>query len=92
VALQATAGDGGQSQLHRRVLGRATGCWGVEPDGSGAALRLHDRRIEQFDGSKTDAALLFPSAASALMLATALLRLTAGDLAIASRDQRAAVS
>jgi hypothetical protein len=89
VSLQATTGENWQSQLHRHVSGRDD-C---------IACRTGEIRQPVFGCSKgivpsplgesSDAALPFLSAASGLMIATALQRLGNGDLAaVASNSWR----
>ncbi|HYT76458.1 MAG TPA: ThiF family adenylyltransferase [Vicinamibacterales bacterium] len=86
VTLHATTSANWQSQLHRHITGKddCIGCRGQEMQEpmfgcSTAAVSLPD-------GRSSDAALPFLSAASGLMLATALQRLQAGELATDSRN------
>jgi hypothetical protein len=81
VALQATTGADWQSQVHRHVLGRDGCVWCRTGTVAAPRFGCSTGVVEQSDGSKTDAALPFLSAASGLMLATALQRLTTGELA-----------
>lgn len=81
IALQATTGEDWLSQIHRHVLGRDGCVWCRTGSVLDPRFGCSTGGVEQPDGSKTDAALPFLSAASGLMLATALQRLTAGELA-----------
>jgi molybdopterin/thiamine biosynthesis adenylyltransferase len=87
VALQATTGERFLAQLHRHILGHddciACRTGQLAPPRLGCA----SERVEQPDGTSADAALPFLSAASGLMLVTALQRLQAGELAKEKRNR-----
>ena len=80
VTLQATTGEDWLSQVHRHVLGRDGCVWCRTGSVVAPRFGCSTGTVEQPNGSKTDAALPFLSAASGLMLAIALQRLTAGEL------------
>jgi hypothetical protein len=81
ITLQATTGEDWLSQLHRHVLGRDGCVWCRTGTVVAPRYGCSTAEIERPDGSKTDAALPFLSAASGLMLAVALQRLAADNLA-----------
>jgi hypothetical protein len=81
VAFQATTSDNWGSQLHRHVLGRDGCIWCRTGTIVTPQFACSTVQIEQEGESRSDAALPFLSAASGLMLVTALQRLVAGDLA-----------
>lgn len=81
VALQATTGDNWQSQLHRHILGRDGCIWCRTGEVEAPVFGCSTAEVQSADGSRSDAALPFLSAASGLMLATALQRLSTGELA-----------
>lgn len=87
VALQATTGERFLAQIHRHVLGRddcvACRTGQLQPPKLGCSTQ----GIKQVDGTSTDAALPFLSAASGLMLATALERLQRGELVDGPRNR-----
>lgn len=80
ITLQATTGEDWLSQLHRHVLGRDGCVWCRTGTVVAPRYGCSTAEVEQPGGTKTDAALPFLSAASGLMLATALQRLVAGEL------------
>lgn len=80
VALQATTGENWLSQLHRHVVGRDGCIWCRTGEVRTAALSCSSGITVDGAGGRSDAALPFLSAASGLMLAAAIERLTAGDL------------
>jgi len=81
VALQATTGEDWLSQVHRHILGRDGCVWCRTGTVVAPRFGCSTGEVAQADGSTTDAALPFLSAASGLMLATMLQRLAAGDVA-----------
>lgn len=81
VALQATTGENWLSQLHRHILGRDGCIWCRTGEVKAPVFGCSTGAVEQPAGLRSDAALPFLSAASGLMLATALQRLTTGELA-----------
>lgn len=70
----------GAAQLHRHIPGRDD-CLDCRLPGKKARLACSTAVVEAEDGTSTDAALPFLSAAAGLMLTSALLRLQAGELA-----------
>lgn len=80
IALQATTGENWLSQLHRHVVGRDGCIWCRTGEVRTAALNCSTGISVDEAGVRSDAALPFLSAASGLMLAIALQRLTTGDL------------
>lgn len=80
LALQATTGENWLSQLHRHILGRDGCIWCRTGDVKHPAYRCSSGTVGVSGGMRTDAALPFLSAASGLMLATALERLSSGGL------------
>jgi molybdopterin/thiamine biosynthesis adenylyltransferase len=80
VALQATTGENWLSQLHRHILGRDGCIWCRTGEVKTPAFGCSSGEVEGPDGSRSDAALPFLSAASGLMLATALQRMMTGEL------------
>jgi molybdopterin/thiamine biosynthesis adenylyltransferase len=80
LALQATTGENWLSQLHRHVLGRDGCIWCRTGELKTPAYGCSGGVVKEPDGTRSDAALPFLSAASGLMLATALQRLSHGDL------------
>lgn len=86
VTLHATTSANWQSQLHRHITGKddCIGCRSQEMQE--ATFGCSTATVSLPDGSSSDAALPFLSAASGLMLATALQRLQAGELATDSRN------
>jgi hypothetical protein len=80
VALQATTGENWLSQLHRHILGRDGCIWCRTGEVKTPVFGCSTGEVEQPDGSRSDAALPFLSAASGLMLATALQRMMTGEL------------
>lgn len=80
ISMQATTGDNWLSQLHRHILGRDGCIWCRTGQIKATAFECSTGTVVQTDGSKSDAALPFLSAASGLMLASALQRLSSGEL------------
>lgn len=87
VALQATTGEHFLAQVHRHIAGRddcvACRTGRLAPPRLGCSTES----IPTPDGGSVDAALPFLSAASGLMLVTAMHRLQAGDLADEPRNR-----
>ncbi len=86
VTLHATTSANWQSQLHRHITGKddCIGCRGHEM--REPMFGCSTATVSLPDGKSSDAALPFLSAASGLMLATALQRLQSGELATDSRN------
>lgn len=80
VALQATTGDNWLSQLHRHVIGRDGCIWCRTGEIVQSTFACSTGIVAEGNDAPSDAALPFLSAASGLMLASALLRLTTGEL------------
>ena len=80
ISLQATTGENWLSQLHRHILGRDGCIWCRTGEIRPPRFGCSTTNLELPDGSRSDAALPFLSAASGLMLATALQRLAIGEL------------
>lgn len=80
VSLQATTGNNWLSQLHRHILGKDGCIWCRTGKLKEASFGCSTAKVERQGGKSSDAALPFLSAASALMLATALLHLQRGSL------------
>lgn len=80
IALQATTGEDWLSQLHRHVLGRDGCVWCRTGTVVSPRYGCSTAEVAHRDGSKTDAALPCLSAASGLLLASALQRLATGEL------------
>jgi hypothetical protein len=81
VSLQATTGENWLSQLHRHILGKDDCIWCRTGEIKEASFGCSTAVVEEKDGTKSDAALPFLSAASGLMLVTALMRLDKGAIA-----------
>jgi hypothetical protein len=81
VTLQATTGRNWLSQLHRHITGRDDCIWCRAGEVAEPIFGCSTGEIPAPPGERTDAALPFLSAASGLMLATALQRLQSGELA-----------
>lgn len=81
VALQATTGENWMSQLHRHIAGRDGCIWCRTGELRTASFGCSTGAVEHRDGTRSDAALPFLSAASGLMLTTALEKLALGELA-----------
>lgn len=81
VTLHATTGTNWLSQMHRHVAGLDDCIWCRAGEVSEPSFECSSTEVELPGGTKTDAALPFLSAASGLMLATALQRLQCGQLA-----------
>ena len=81
VTLQATTGRNWLSQLHRHITGRDDCIWCRAGEVAEPTFGCSTGEIPTPPGERTDAALPFLSAASGLMLATALQRLQSGELA-----------
>jgi molybdopterin/thiamine biosynthesis adenylyltransferase len=79
ISLQATTGENWLSQLHRHILGRDGCIWCRTGEVKTPVFGCSSAQVEQPDGAQSDAALPFLSAASGLMLATALQRLASGE-------------
>jgi hypothetical protein len=86
VTLHATTGADWLSQLHRHITGLDDCIWCRAGEIKAAAFQCSTSEVKVPGESKTDAALPFLSAASGLMLATALQRLQLGDLANQDRN------
>jgi hypothetical protein len=86
VTLHATTGSNWLSQLHRHIAGVDDCIWCRAGDVTSARFKCSTGNVELPTGTKTDAALPFLSAASGLMLATALERLECGELAKENRN------
>ena len=82
VTLQATTGENWLSQLHRHIAGVDDCIWCRAGEVGATSFACSAGLVESPTGARTDAALPFLSAASGLMLATALERLQTGDLAL----------
>ena len=80
ISFQATTGENWLSQLHRHILGRDGCIWCRTGKLEKASFQCSDAPVESSDGTRSDAALPFLSAASGLLLVTALQRLAAGDI------------
>lgn len=80
VSFQATTGENWLSQLHRHILGRDGCIWCRTGEIKTTRFSCSTTKIEEVDGTKSDAALPFLSASSGLMLTTALQRLAVGSL------------
>ncbi len=80
VTLQATTGTNWLSQLHRHIVGKDDCLWCRTGEIKTARFGCSTAELESTNGTRADAALPFLSAASGLMLATALQRLQHGDL------------
>lgn len=81
LAFQATTGDNWLSQLHRHILGKDGCIWCRTGEVRQPVFGCSSGQMIAADGSRNDAALPFLSAASGLMLATALERMVEGDFA-----------
>jgi hypothetical protein len=86
VTLHATTGDNWLSQLHRHIAGVDDCIWCRAGEVTSATFRCSTGTIESAAGTTTDAALPFLSAASGLMLATALQRLECEEFARENRN------
>ena len=86
VTLHATTGVNWLSQLHRHVAGLDDCIWCRAGKITNPTFQCSTADVKSPDGVKTDAALPFLSAASGLMLATALQRLQIGELANQDRN------
>ena len=80
VAFQATTGMNWLSQLHRHILGRDGCIWCRTGEDVAEEFGCSTGSVITADGGRADAALPFLSAASGLMLATALHWLAAGEI------------
>ena len=80
VSFQATTGENWLSQLHRHILGRDGCIWCRTGEVKTPVFGCSTTVTVAPDGTKADAALPFLSAASGLMLVTALQRLSSGDI------------
>lgn len=80
VSLQATTGENWLSQLHRHILGRDGCIWCRTGEAKSPVFGCSIGEVTRPGGSRSDAALPFLSAASGLMLATALQQLASGEL------------
>jgi len=81
VTLHATTGENWLSQLHRHIAGVDDCIWCRAGEIAAPTFQCSTGKVELPAGGRTDAALPCLSAASGLMLATALERLQAGELA-----------
>jgi molybdopterin/thiamine biosynthesis adenylyltransferase len=79
VSFQATTGEDWVSQLHRHILGRDGCIWCRTGEVKTPRFGCSTGEVTDRNGSRSDAALPFLSAASGLMLATALQRLSMGE-------------
>lgn len=86
VTLHATTGANWLSQVHRHIAGRDDCIWCRAGEVQTPLLGCSTGKVERPDGTSSDAALPFLSAASGLMLATALQRLQPGELAVGARN------
>jgi molybdopterin/thiamine biosynthesis adenylyltransferase len=86
VTLHATTGANWLSQLHRHITGLDDCIWCRLGEIKTPAFKCATVEVKVSRESKTDAALPFLSAASGLMLATALQRLQLGELANQDRN------
>jgi ThiF family len=86
VTLHGTTGANWLSQLHRHITGLDDCIWCRAGEIKAPAFQCSTGEVKVPGGSKTDAALPFLSAASGLMLATALQRLQLGELANQDRN------
>jgi hypothetical protein len=86
VTLHATTGMNWLSQLHRHITGLDDCIWCRAGEIKTPAFRCSTVDVELPGGTKPDAALPFLSAASGLMLATALQRLQLGEIAGQDRN------
>lgn len=86
VTLHATTGVNWLSQLHRHIIGLDDCIWCRAGEASTPVFQCSVGNVPVPDGGRTDAALPFLSAASGLMLATALLRLQREELAVLNRN------
>lgn len=82
IALQATTGRNWLSQLHRHILGIDDCIWCRTGEIENVEFGCSTTPVEDSNRQRNDAALPFLSAASGLMLATALQQLQAGALAV----------
>lgn len=81
ITLQATTGTNWLSQLHRHILGTDDCIWCRTGEVENVEFGCSTSPVEEPGGRRNDAALPFLSAASGLMLATALQQLQMGTLA-----------
>jgi molybdopterin/thiamine biosynthesis adenylyltransferase len=86
VTLHATTGTSWLSQLHRHIPGRDDCVACRVGEVQTPVFGCSTAEITRVDGTSSDAALPFLSAASGLMLATALQRLQYGELAEGARN------
>lgn len=86
VTLHATTGVNWLSQLHRHIIGLDDCIWCRAGEASTPVFQCSVGNVPLPNGGRTDAALPFLSAASGLMLATALLRLQREELAVLDRN------
>jgi len=86
LTLHATTGSNWLSQLHRHIAGVDDCIWCRAGEIATPSFKCSTGNVELPTGTKTDAALPFLSAASGLMLATALQRLECGELAEQNRN------
>jgi hypothetical protein len=86
VTLHATTGTNWLSQLHRHITGRDDCIWCRAGEVEVPIFGCSTGTVERSDGTTSDAALPFLSAASGLMLATALQRLQDGELGGGERN------
>ena len=86
VTLHATTGVNWLSQLHRHIIGLDDCIWCRAGDALTPVFQCSVGDVQLPSGTRTDAALPFLSAASGLMLATALLRLQRAELAVLGRN------
>jgi ThiF family len=86
ITLHATTGENWLSQVHRHIAGVDDCIWCRAGEFTQPNFKCSTGGVELPSGAKTDAALPFLSAASGLMLATALQQLECGELAKQDRN------
>jgi hypothetical protein len=86
ITLHATTGRNWLSELHRHITGRDDCIWCRVGEVQTPILGCSTVSVKHQDGTSSDAALPFLSAASGLMLATALQRLQHGEIADGARN------
>jgi ThiF family len=86
VVLHATTGENWLSQLHRHIAGLDDCIWCRAGEVATPAFKCSTSDVQTPEGKKADAALPFLSAASGLMLATVLARLSRGELSDVDRN------
>jgi hypothetical protein len=81
ILVHASTNQSGAAQLHRHIPGRDDCLDCRLPEKKVAQFNCSTSVVETADGTSTDAALPFLSAAAGLMLTVGLLRLQVGELA-----------